>query len=232
MVASAGPYALAGVGITLVTLACVTLAVMPGAIGDYLHRLPENLHAMMIGHTYMWERHVTLRSFWRLLIQGRGPGEATLLTHALTLSTCAAAAVAMGACCIRFRMREAFRNSSVSRDRLIAAAIACMPLLMPFYFDYDLLLLAIPLVLVAREKCSVQDVGQSTADQWLVRGVIALYLWLLVANHVTPLTHFNFTVPLLSGIAALLIRRAWQPLPMMAQEASICSSPVALRTAA
>ena len=32
----------------------------------------------------------------------------------------------------------------VGRDRLIAATIVATPLLMPFYFDYDLLLLSVP----------------------------------------------------------------------------------------
>ena len=42
-------------------------------------------------------------------------------------------------------------DAAVRRDRLIAAAIAATPLLMPFYFDYDQLLLAIPAVLLAAE---------------------------------------------------------------------------------
>ena len=42
-------------------------------------------------------------------------------------------------------------GSAVSRDRGIAAAIVCTPLLTPFYFDYDLLLLSVPAVLFAAE---------------------------------------------------------------------------------
>src|SRR2546430_4183331 len=38
---------------------------------------------------------------------------------------------------------------TASPDRAIAATIAAMPLLMPFYFDYDLLLLAVPATLYA-----------------------------------------------------------------------------------
>ena len=52
---------------------------MPGALENYLHQLPVNVHAMQIERTYLWERHVTLKSFWRMLIHGREAGEPLLL---------------------------------------------------------------------------------------------------------------------------------------------------------
>jgi len=227
LVFSTGPLALAGVSMTLIALACVTIATMPGAISDYIQRLPENLNAMMVGHTYMWERHVTLRSFWRLLLQGREPGEASLLTHTLTVLTCATTAVALGVCGIRFRVRDVYRNSSVHRDRLIAASIVAMPLLMPFYFDYDLLLLVVPVSLLAIELTSrsteayrasealasdgaltITRTHWTLTERRAMRVIIALYAWLMIANHVTPHTHLNITVPLLAVFAWLFVRRA------------------------
>jgi len=40
------------------------------------HALPLNLsNNMQIDHSYLWERHVTLKAFWRLLFQGREAGD-------------------------------------------------------------------------------------------------------------------------------------------------------------
>jgi hypothetical protein len=94
-----------------------------------------------------------------------------------------------------------------SRDRLISATITAMPLLMPFYFDYDLLLLAVPATLFARDRL-LSEAPPTPADRWLTRAWIALYAWLLVNPGLARLTHFNLTVPLLAATALLLIRRA------------------------
>jgi alpha-1,2-mannosyltransferase len=167
-----------------------TALTMPGALPEYLHRLPQNLHVMQVEQTYLWERHVTLQSFWRLLVLGRGPGETTWTVHLLTVAS--AAPLLVGLCFATLRGRSA--------DALIAATVAAAPLLMPFYFDYDLLLLAAAGALT-------QQAGRRSLALWA-----ALYLWLYVNPYVAGAMRANVTVPLLYGLAASLtwncLRRA------------------------
>ena len=79
-----------------------------------------------------------------------------------------------------------------SADAVIAATVVTAPLLMPFYFDYDLLLLAAAAVL-----------GRRFVLLWA-----ALYLWLFVKPYVAGHARFNLTVPLLWGLAACHLRVA------------------------
>src|SRR5207302_10391930 len=86
----------------------------------------------------------------------------------------------------------------IIRDRLIAATVVAMPLLMPFYFDYDLLLLSAAAVLVAREPSE-----KPITATWIV-----LALWLVVNSSVARWTHVNGTVIVLATLTTMLIARA------------------------
>jgi hypothetical protein len=180
-------------GAGFVYVACAVLALtaqtMPGAMTDYLHRLPLNLHAMQVERTYNWERHVTLRAFWRLLIQGRGPGETGWLVHVLTAFSAAPLLLGLGVAARRARTRR-------ETGALIAATVACAPLLMPFYFDYDLLVLAAAGAMMTKP----------TRRGLALWG--ALYAWLFVNPYVAGAIRLNLTVPLLWGVAATLLDRA------------------------
>jgi hypothetical protein len=179
--AAAGVLAVGG------SILVATALTLPGALSDYLHRLPQNLHVMQVQQTYLWERHVTLQSFWRLLLQGRGPGETMWTVHLLTVVSAAPLLASLPFAAFRGR----------STDALIAATVAAAPLLMPFYFDYDLLLLATAAALT-------KQVGRRTLILWA-----ALYLWLFVNPYLAGTMGANFTVPLLYGLAASL---AWNSL--------------------
>jgi hypothetical protein len=149
-----GWKALLGYAITGTALLLTNLIALPGTLVDYLHRLPENVHSFQTQTHYPWEQHVTLKAFWRLLAQGHELGDASLLVVAATL---------LGSICLlglliraQYRLRQQTGvadapATQIRRDRLIAATIATTPLLMPFYFDYDLLLLSVPAVLLAVE---------------------------------------------------------------------------------
>jgi hypothetical protein len=80
-----------------------------------------------------------------------------------------------------------------------------MPLLMPFYFDYDLLLISVAAVLHAatRLRATPTSSGRSLTGVW-----IALYLWLMVNSTVARHTRVNGTVLILGALATLLARRA------------------------
>jgi hypothetical protein len=202
---------------TLFTGSCLLLIsgfTLPYSIGTYITKLPQNLHAMQVAQTYLWERHVTFKAFWRLLLQGRAAGETTLGVSVLTLACIAAVALGLFRAIVRSKS-DAIDNPftgetrALRRDRLISATIAATPLLMPFYFDYDLLLLAVPATLLAVEISS-RPVGQSLdrADRWLIGCFCAMFLWMMTNPGMSNLTHINGTTLLLSGVTGLLVRRA------------------------
>ena len=222
IVLTLGWRAIAGLAITGTILLLITITTMPGALVDFVHQLPVNVRFMQIDHDYVWERHATIKAFWRLMFQGRGAGEPMAAVTGLTLAICGMLGAGLVRC--------ALPGNAVSRDRLIAATIATMPLLMPFYFDYDLMLLVIPAVLFANEfvgsaladgnspKSKILRAGtipsakadptKNPSDRWLVRAWIALFLWMLINPGIAGKTHFNLTVPLLTIVASLLILRA------------------------
>lgn len=195
MLIDLGLPAVVGLMATGLALTFVTALSMPGALGAFIHELPANVRLMQVEHAYLWERHATIKAFWRLLFQGRGAGEAKFIVTALTLLCTGALGIAL--------LRAAWKSER--RDAVIAATITTMPLLMPFYFDYDLMLLAVPAVLYARRRIF----GET--DVWLDRAWVALFLWTLVNPGIAGWTRINLTVPLLTCLAGRSISIALQP---------------------
>jgi hypothetical protein len=138
------------------------------------------------------------------LLQGRAAGEPMFITTALTYLSLAAVGGGLAWSILRGRIN--CEDVSLRRDRLIAATIAAMPLLMPFYFDYDLLLLAIPATLYASERISHPD-RMAKNDRWLTASWVALFFWLFFNPAFAFHTHISGSVILLSTIAGLSIRR-------------------------
>jgi hypothetical protein len=207
MVFDLGWMALIGVGITGALLLAVTLIALPGSLTDWLQQLPANVRWMQVDHAYLWERHVTLKAFWRLLLQGREAGESTWLTSLLTWLSVLAIGGSLGWSMLRRRKSETLlEEKAVRRDRAISAAIVAMPLLMPFYFDYDLLLLAVPATLYAVERISHPEFSQP-ADRKITLFWILLFVWMFVNPAFALHTHFSGTVLLLTGLAGLAISR-------------------------
>ena len=219
LVLSLGLRALIGMGLVGSVLVLVTQYSLPGVLVHYLRVMPANLRFMQIEHDYLWERHATLKAFWRLLLQGRHAGEMGWVTDILyAISLAVIAAVLIRAvishlgqgvgddCWSRFTQKS-------WRDRLIAATICCAPLLMPFYFDYDLLLLSIPATLLAAEVLARPiDHERTNQEKWLARSWIALYAWMLINPGMANLTHVNLTVVLLTAVAIQMTLRATRPI--------------------
>lgn len=199
MILDLGRPGAAGYAITTAALLLVNLLVLPGTIGEYLHRLPANLHFVQTQSPYLWERHVTFQAFWRLLIQGRASGDTSATVTFLATGSQIVMALLLLRSAIRARALHG-RN----RDCLIAATIASTPLLMPFYFDYDLLLLAVPAVLTAAQfmRRSISGLNRWIAGTWIV-----LYAWLMINPDVAEKTRINLAVPLLAILACMLIAR-------------------------
>lgn len=187
-----GWRALAGLATTGAALLLVTALTLPGALESFLAHMSGNLAFMQVERPYLWDRHVTLKSFWRLLVQGYAAGGMSPLATTLYLGSAAIVATCVAAFVLNVRRRP----EEISRDRIISMTILATPLLMPFYFDYDLLLLAVPAALAARDV-----VVSGRADGRVTWAWVALYAWLIVNPHVAALTRVNGTVVLLAGVA-------------------------------
>ena len=204
---AAAGMAMTGMGLLLASLA------LPGSIRNFLHEVPKNLHFVQCVVPYLWDRHVTFYAFWRLLLQGMGAGEPNWAVR--VLSMLCTGAVGLALLYAAWQTRKQTRGLTeigqrmARRDRLIAATIASTPLLMPFYFDYDQLLLVVPAVLLAsdlvRRNC---DEPMNRADVWLLRIWPAQYFWMMLNPDVATHSRVNLGVVLLTGIVTILISRA------------------------
>ena len=192
MAVDLGWTAALGLAVTGVALLLVNTLALPGTLADWLQKLPANVHFMQVEHPYLWDRHVTVKAFWRLLLQGTAAGAATTLTTILTDATLVAVAAPLAWAAWRARGR------ADRRDRLIAATVCAMPLLMPFYFDYDLLLLAVPLTLYAADAAR----QRSLTVAWAV-----LYGWMFVNAPVASGLHVGGAAVVLAVVTAMSIRR-------------------------
>jgi hypothetical protein len=210
LVLALGWRAMLGLAITGSSLLLVTLLTLPGSLGDFLHKMPRNIKFVQEQCVYLWERHTTLKAFWRLLLQGNEVGPPSLLTNLLTAVCTAGVAVLLLRLTFVSRWINPFdgtdRTSPEHRDRLIAATFLATPLLMPFYFDYDLLMLAVPAVLLANLQIRSQRTGATALNQTILLLTPAIYLCLLINADVAEHTRVNPVVPLM---AILTMAVAW-----------------------
>ncbi len=214
LVLTLGLRVIYGLGAVGLVLTLITLFTMPGVLEDYLVKLPAILNYMQVEHAYLWERHVTLKAFWRLLFQGRDAGAALPVVQILWLTSCGT--IVLGLIGAWWRTRTIGNDDcwtgetrGVAHDRLLTATICSMPLLMPFYFDYDLLLLSVPAVLFASEMISRAPNAPFDRVQRMMIGTwIALFAWLYVNPPLAGSSMVNVTVILLGTLSALSITRA------------------------
>jgi alpha-1,2-mannosyltransferase len=205
-----GRRALLGVTLVGFGLLLVNVLTLPGTLHIYFAQLPNNLHWMQEENHYLWERHVTFKGFWRLLIQGRAMGPTSPIVLALW-GICQAALVSGLLAAVYATLRQ---PPSASRtDRLIAASIVSMPLLMPFYFDYDLLLISVGVVLYAvdRQRDWSLEAEYEWEDRWLPRLWMTLYITLQFGTIMAGHTRVHPVVPLVTFAAVMLIRRTLRP---------------------
>src|SRR5690606_23108267 len=119
--------------------------------------------------------------------------------NGLTVVCSGGLAVQLGMGAVRWRRSR----GGLALDRLIAATIVAMPLIMPFYFEYELLMRAIPAMLRAREGLVSGDV-----PRWLVRAWVGLYVWMYINALMAEATRINGTVLLLAAVAGMMMARA------------------------
>jgi hypothetical protein len=205
---------LLGLAITGAALLAVNILTLPGTLSDFQRRLPINLHFVLIETPYLWDRHVTFRAFWRLLFQGYATGENSLPTW-IGSSICS---IGLGALLFSAALRTRAARPHLVKDgrrfdRLISATIVATPLLMPFYFDYDQLLLAIPAVLFAIELLAAAKARNESLPRFqrpsFVIGLWSVsFGWLMINPDVASLTRFNGAVVLSASLSVIMIGRA------------------------
>lgn len=215
LVLAMGRRALLGLLLTGTATVAITFHTLPGTLADWLARLPGNLRALQVDQPYLWERHVTLRALWRLLLQGYEPGAVqgivVLLSVTLSLALIGGLMLAIARQARLTRPDTPWHSDTraMRRDRLIAATIATAPLVVPFYFDYDLLLLAIPATLLARERLLIREADDRGRLHSVAVGLFVLtYAWTLFNPQLAQATRVNGVVVLLMALAAVLIVHA------------------------
>jgi alpha-1,2-mannosyltransferase len=208
MTLTIGWRALAGACASIAVLLLFNLLTLPGTLTEYFHVLTPNIEYYLATHPNVWMAHATFNGFWHVAL---GPTSTT----AQILAILCGMPVAFGLLLCVWRNRKSGR-----RDRMISAVIAATPLIMPYYLDYDLLLLSIPAVLMAVE---IIDRGPAKTlpkrDTWLIRLWIVLFALLMVNPMLTRLLQVNLAVPLLTSIAGLMIARALEAAKWPAAEA-------------
>jgi hypothetical protein len=203
---SQGRRAILGVCLTGAALALVNVLMMPGSLHEFVYHMPLNLRWIEEQNPYRWERHVTFKSFWRLIFQGDTIGPMATIPKIFWFVSDIALVVALGAMLLRMMTSE---KTPSARDRLISAAICAMPLLMPFYFDYDLLLITVGIVVYVADRQRAEATS-NWEDRWLPLIWAALFLVLMLWK-----AKINPTVPLLAIAAGMLI---WRGLRKPARE--------------
>ncbi|HEX4794896.1 MAG TPA: glycosyltransferase family 87 protein [Humisphaera sp.] len=209
-----GWRALAGIASTGIVLFLLTIYTMPGCITDFLHKVPPIVSSLQTMSNYNWGRQVTFQSFWRLLLQRDQAGPTWQSLILVSRICCGGVAIAILAALWR---SVRVNQLTASPDRIIAAIIVSAPLIMPYYMDYDLVLLVIPAVLFASE-CLADPQGVAQSDLYLIWAWVALFVVTYVNPGFAREFHFNLTAVALSVLAAMHIRRCFRdPLGMTAQ---------------
>ena len=215
-----GWRALAGMALTGLALLLITLITLPGCLSEFRGELPLIVHYLQQEAPYHWGRQVTFQSFWRILIQGHEPAETLPIVRLLTWACSAGFLAALAWPAIQNMRRP---GGAIERDRLLSAAIVTMPLVMPYYMDYDLVLLAVPAVLLAREWVTSKAEPQSRSDRWLLAAWVIFYVATFANPALAEQTRINLTVLALACVAGLSIARCYnrQPCRYPMQTASI-----------
>jgi len=206
-----GRRALLGVALTCTSLLLVNILTMPGTLKEFVFQMPLNLHWMQEESVYRWARHVTFKAFWRKAIQDDAVG---LPSPSVKILWIICDTALLGGLMALFVKTRPNADLASRRDRLIAATIIAMPLLMPFYFDYDLLLLSVGIVVYAADcqRDAVSGASLNAEDRWLIRTFGVMYVLLIIMYLIVGLEHtlrwrIHPIVPLLAAAAGMLIRR-------------------------
>ena len=203
LVATLGWPALVGCAVGLSVLAIATLCFMPGTISGYLHALPPLLQMIQERPQYNWGRQVTPQGFWRLLLQGHSGGGARPITTLLITISVAVALIAFT--WVLWRSRA----NVTRRDQIIIITICGSPVLMPYFMDYDLLLMAIPAAIIAVswvQEGLPRGIGRYAPAAWSL-----LFISLYVNPGMSGQTRLNLAAVLTAITAIISSQSVWIP---------------------
>ena len=203
LLATLGWRVIVGAMIGTIPPLLATLTLLPGAIDAFLDRVPANLSRFRFEQPYLWHRHATINAWLRNVLQGNAPGATHAWITALTLLATLAVAGMLFATwrSLRPLLARSDDVGTIALDRFIVACVLATPLLSPFYFDYDLLLLIVPAALIGREALT-RPIGRALP----IVGAVA-FVWTMINPPLAEATGFNATVPLLCLAFALHVRR-------------------------
>jgi hypothetical protein len=213
LVLDLGRRAFLGLLTTGALLAVLSVLFMREELALYLQHSPGAAVLMQAEGVFPWHRHATFTAFWRLLLQGPGRGATSPLVVTLGAAMSLALIVPLLVGLARHRRpalllpRGDLAAIATRRDRAIAATVAAMPLVMPYYMDYDLLLLAVPAVLLARELLNA-PAPVSAVDAWARRAWVLAFAWLYPSAGFAATFGVNGNVPMLALVATMLVARS------------------------
>ena len=209
-----------GALVGLVPVLLLTVNAMPGALGEFVTRVPTNLHAIQFDQIYLWHRHVTFEGFLRFFFQGNSVGVTREWIHLAAIGGIAAVGAILTFAWRHMRSVELSEpgDEEIALDRFIALVILATPLAMPFFFDYDLLLLAVPCVLIAREMMLFSDRSPAAMAFKLLAPLA--FVWLAFNPPLAESYGLNLTVPMLLGLFGLQTYRCFSPI----EESSVATS--------
>ncbi len=236
LIVTMGWRAVIGLVITGVLLILLNVLTLPGSLTDFFVKMPANLRWLQEEHIYAWKRHATFQGFWRTLLQWGEAGPVKGLVRFLSTGCMVATAVGVGRLLWRFRKGMGtqitfdFERHWGGQPKtphpnpppgvpgggnlglVIASTLIAMPLLMPFYFDYDLLLLGIAAVLTAADFLHQGRELKFFADRWLPTAWVGFYICMYLNLPMARLTHISPLVPSLVFLTSLTLSRATRQL--------------------
>jgi hypothetical protein len=177
--------ALGAAGAALVQGAIAAGALGPGVLIDYVARIPVVLRSSELFEPKLWQMH-NLRGFWGLLL---GTGR---LGTFLTLASAAA---------VVYLVRRIWRDEPASDVRFAALVLGAV-LINPHLYVYDLVVLAVPLVIIV--AFSIER--GPTEDAQLLTVIVHILCWVPLLSPLAALTHVQLTTPCLM---VLLIVLTW-----------------------
>jgi hypothetical protein len=214
-----GYRALIGAAITGTILLAMGEWAMPGSFWAFVLQMPETVRLVQDRTGYTWPRQTTLMGFWRILIQGEAGGPTAMLVKVLWGVSAAGLLAALLWPIYRLKLARGAlwrdRSEGISSDdfsqiisfarRWLAAAICVMPLVMPYYMDYDLLLLAAAAVLMVAEV--IESGALSRTDRGLAWMWVGYFLWLTFQPPFVTGWRVNLNVVALASLSVMMIAR-------------------------
>ncbi len=177
---------------------------MPGSTAAFFIEMPLAVATLQERRGYGWQRQTTLMAFWRIMFQGAETGGPTLPIVRILLAASVAGVITMLAVTAHWvRNAPVVSRLSASR-RWLAGAIACVPLVMPYYMDYDLLLLVAGATLLATDVLSSAK-PMEKPDRTMAWTWVALWAWLLFQPPMAGKWPVNITVLLIAGLAGMML---------------------------